>query len=41
MVCYTITDSLRIPEGEPGEDAMGSPTNYNEMQMMHNDVDSI
>ena len=40
-VCHTITYSLRIPEGEPGEEALGNPTNYNEVQMMHNDVDSI
>lgn len=40
-MCYKITDSLRIPGGQPGGEALDNSTNYNEMQMRHKDVNSI
>ena len=40
-MCYKITDSLTIPGGEPGDEALDNPTNYNEMQMRQKDVNSI
>lgn len=40
-VCYKITDSLKIPGGEPGDEALDNRTNYNEMQVRHNEVNRI